>query len=148
MFQKGLTLIITETTIKKKNILQGKHEGSRSPICLAAVGLRVALCQNTPCMSVQRSGLGKKELALLTLSGQGRKVGGLRLTEPTERVSISHRVAGLGHRKSEGKNNPPPAKCYRTVSGKSTPEVPKDPKVIGIFGLFFPRNRVIRAVEE
>lgn len=48
-------------------------------------------------------------------------VGGLWLTEPTERESISHRVAGLGHRQTQGKNKPvvpPSAKCYCTESGK------------------------------
>lgn len=50
-------------------------------------GQRVARCQNTACMSAQRSGLGEEELALLTLSGWGREAGGLGLMEPTGRVS-------------------------------------------------------------
>lgn len=105
----------------EKEHLPVKTRGKPLPNLLGGRGQRVARCQNTACMSAQRSGLGEEELALLTLSGWERKVGGLWLTEPTERESISHRVAGLGRRQTQGKNKPiapPSAKYYCTESGK------------------------------
>lgn len=96
-----------------------KARGEPLPDLPGSRGQRVARCQNTACMSAQRSGLGEEELALLTLSGRGRKVGFSWRTEPTERVANGHRTAGLGRRKRGGTTGQHHRRFYWTVSGKS-----------------------------
>lgn len=85
-----------------------KTGGQPLPDLPGSRGQRVARCQNTPCMSALRSGLGEEELALLTLSGAGEESGRF-VTDGAhrgrERKWTRRRAAGLGRRETEGKNN-------------------------------------------